>query len=43
MAQYAGQGVGQVTRVTSAAQVVADLAQGAERLLRQPQGGLSGR
>jgi nitronate monooxygenase len=33
MALYAGQGVGQVTHVTPAAQVVADLAQGAERLL----------
>ncbi|MGH9005769.1 MAG: hypothetical protein ACRDYV_21795, partial [Acidimicrobiia bacterium] len=35
MALYAGQGVGQVTQVTPAAQVVAELAQGAERLLRR--------
>ncbi len=35
MALYAGQGVGQVTRVTPAAQVVAELAQGAEQLLRR--------
>jgi nitronate monooxygenase len=34
MALYAGQGVGQVTRVVPAAQVVAELAGGAERLLR---------
>ena len=35
MALYAGEGVGQVTQVTPAAQVVAELAQGAERLLRR--------
>ncbi len=35
MALYAGQGVGQVTRVIPAAQVVAELAEGAERLLRR--------
>jgi nitronate monooxygenase len=35
MALYAGQGVGQVTDVTPAAHVVAELAQGAERLLRR--------
>jgi len=35
MAQYAGQGVGQVTSVTPAAQVVAELAEGAEQLLRR--------
>lgn len=34
MALYAGQGVGQVTQVAPAAQVVAELAQGAEQLLR---------
>jgi nitronate monooxygenase len=34
MALYAGQGVGQVTEVTPAAQVVADLAQDTARLLR---------
>ena len=33
MALYAGQGVGQVTRVVPAGQVVTELAQGAERLL----------
>jgi nitronate monooxygenase len=33
MALYAGQGVGQVTRITSAGQVVTELVQGAERLL----------
>jgi nitronate monooxygenase len=38
MALYAGQGVGQVTQVTPAAQVVAELAQGAERLLRREAG-----
>jgi nitronate monooxygenase len=35
MALYAGQGVGQVTDVRPAAQVVAELARGAERLLRR--------
>lgn len=35
MALYAGQGVGQVTRVASAGQVVTELVQGAERLLRR--------
>jgi len=35
MALYAGQGVGQVTRVVPAGQVVTELAQGAERLLRR--------
>jgi nitronate monooxygenase len=35
MAQYAGQGVGQVTNLVPAAQVVAELAQGAEQLLRR--------
>jgi NAD(P)H-dependent flavin oxidoreductase YrpB (nitropropane dioxygenase family) len=34
MALYAGQGVGQVTEVTPAAQVVAELAQDTARLLR---------
>lgn len=33
MALYAGQGVGQVTQVIPASQVVAELAQGAQRLL----------
>ena len=33
MALYAGQGVGQVTRVVPAGQVVTELTQGAERLL----------
>jgi len=35
MALYAGQGVGQVTQVVPAAQVVTELAAGAERLLRR--------
>jgi nitronate monooxygenase len=35
MALYAGQGVGQVTQVVPAAQVVTELTQGAERLLRR--------
>lgn len=35
MALYAGQGVGQVTQVVPAAQVVTELAEGAERLLRR--------
>jgi hypothetical protein len=35
MALYAGQGVGQVTDVTPAGQVVAELAQEAARLLRR--------
>jgi nitronate monooxygenase len=35
MALYAGQGVGQVTQITGAAQVVAELAEGAEQLLRR--------
>jgi NAD(P)H-dependent flavin oxidoreductase YrpB (nitropropane dioxygenase family) len=35
MALYAGQGVGQVTDVTPAAQVVAELAQDTARLLRR--------
>jgi nitronate monooxygenase len=35
MALYAGQGVGEVTQVTPAAQVVAELAQGAAQLLRR--------
>jgi NAD(P)H-dependent flavin oxidoreductase YrpB (nitropropane dioxygenase family) len=35
MALYAGQGVGQVTQVAPAAQVVAELTEGAERLLRR--------
>jgi nitronate monooxygenase len=35
MALYAGQGVGQVTEITHAADVVAELADGAERLLRR--------
>ena len=35
MAQYAGQGVGQVTNLVPAAQVVAELTQGAEQLLRR--------
>ena len=35
MALYAGQGVGQVTKDVPAAQVVTELAEGAERLLRQ--------
>jgi nitronate monooxygenase len=34
-ALYAGQGVGQVTQVVPAAQVVTELAEGAERLLRR--------
>jgi nitronate monooxygenase len=41
MALYAGQGVGQVTRVTPAAQVVAELAQKAEQLLRRWSGATS--
>lgn len=43
MALYAGQGVGQVTEVTGAAQVVTGLAQGAERLLRRWSGGTASR
>jgi enoyl-[acyl-carrier protein] reductase II len=35
MAPHAGQGVGQVTHITPAAQVVTELAQGAEQLLRR--------
>lgn len=35
MALYAGQGVGQVTDVRPAAQIVAELAGEAERLLRR--------
>jgi nitronate monooxygenase len=35
MALYAGQGVGQVTQVVPAAQVVTELAEGADRLLRR--------
>jgi nitronate monooxygenase len=35
MAMYAGQGVGQVTQVVSAARVVTELANGAEQLLRR--------
>jgi nitronate monooxygenase len=35
MALYAGQGVGQVTGVVPAAQVMTELTQGAERLLRR--------
>ena len=42
MALYAGQGVGQVTQVP-AAQVVTELAEGADRLLRRWGAGPSGR
>lgn len=35
MAMYAGQSVGQVTQLVPASQVVSELAQGAERLLRR--------
>jgi nitronate monooxygenase len=35
MAMYAGQGVGQVTQVVPAAQVVTELADGADELLRR--------
>jgi enoyl-[acyl-carrier protein] reductase II len=35
MAMYAGQSVGQVTQVVPAAQVVSELAEGAEQLLRR--------
>jgi hypothetical protein len=35
MALYAGQGVGQVTQVVPAAHVITELAETAERLLRQ--------
>jgi NAD(P)H-dependent flavin oxidoreductase YrpB (nitropropane dioxygenase family) len=35
MALYAGQGVGQVTEVVPAAHVITELAEAAERLLRQ--------
>jgi nitronate monooxygenase len=43
MALYAGQGVGQVTQVVPAAQVVTELAEGADRLLRRWGAGPSGR
>jgi nitronate monooxygenase len=43
MALYAGQGVGQVTQVVPAAQVVTELADGADRLLRRWGAGPSGR
>jgi nitronate monooxygenase len=43
MALYAGQGVGQVTQVVPAAQVVTVLAEGAERLLRRWGAGPSAR
>jgi nitronate monooxygenase len=43
MALYAGQGVGQVTQVVPAAQVVTELAEGADRLLHRWGAGPSGR